>query len=106
MLKSRHHELVKIGEDASLQPYWKNNGKPNLFVFVVGETARAANFSVNGYNINKNPKNQTVLLPLISFIIIKIDTVNNKAFKTFKTITSILVIKTKNVSIIILLVQL
>lgn len=49
-LRSRPKELVKIAEDASLKPYWQNNGKPNLFVFVVGETARAANFSFNGYN--------------------------------------------------------
>lgn len=43
-------ETVKIGEDAALNPLWKNNGKKNLFVFVVGETARAANFSLNGYD--------------------------------------------------------
>lgn len=47
-------ELQKISEDASLQPYWKNN-KKNLFVFVMGETARAANFSLNGYH---RPTNQ------------------------------------------------
>ena len=67
MLKSRHHELVKIGEDASLQPYWKNNGKPNLFVFVVGETARAANFSVNGYNIKTNQPLEAFEADLLSF---------------------------------------
>lgn len=40
--------LIKISDDAELTPYW-NNGKKNLFVFVMGETARAANFSLNGY---------------------------------------------------------
>lgn len=47
-------ELQKISEDAKLKPYWKNN-KKNLFVFVMGETARAANFSLNGYH---RPTNQ------------------------------------------------
>ncbi|MFV0626299.1 MAG: phosphoethanolamine transferase [Alphaproteobacteria bacterium] len=42
-------ELIKIGEDAKLTPYWKNN-KKNLFVFVVGETARAQDFSLGGYS--------------------------------------------------------
>ena len=54
MLRSRPKELVKVGEDARLVPYWQNNGKKNLFVFVVGETARAANFSLNGYNRKTN----------------------------------------------------
>lgn len=40
--------LVKIGEDAQMAPYWKNK-KKNLFIFVMGETARAANFSLGGY---------------------------------------------------------
>lgn len=67
MLKSCHHELVKIGEDASLQPYWKNNGKPNLFVFVVGETARAANFSLNGYNQQTNEPLQPFMKDMLSY---------------------------------------
>ena len=33
-------DLVKIAEDATLNRYWKND-KKNLFVFVMGETARA-----------------------------------------------------------------
>ena len=41
-------DLVKIAEDATLNRYWKND-KKNLFVFVMGETARAANFSLRGY---------------------------------------------------------
>lgn len=48
-MHSKPKELIKIGEDATKVPYWKNNGKKNLFVFVVGETARSANFSLNGY---------------------------------------------------------
>lgn len=53
-MKSGPKELVKIGEDARTNPYWFHNGKKNLFVFVVGETARAANFSLNGYAKNTN----------------------------------------------------
>ena len=42
-------KLIKIGEDAKLVPYWKTS-KKNLFVFVVGETARAQNFSLGDYS--------------------------------------------------------
>lgn len=45
----RKPPLIKISDDAVLKPYW-NNGKKNLIVFVMGETARAANFSLNGYH--------------------------------------------------------
>ena len=34
-LREGPKELVKIAEDAKLTPYWKENGKKNLFVFVV-----------------------------------------------------------------------
>ena len=48
-----YDELIRpftdIGLDAKAHPYW-NNTKKNLFVFVVGETARAANFSLGGYS--------------------------------------------------------
>lgn len=47
--KASHTEVVKIGNDAVLESYWKDKNKKNLLVFVVGETARAANFSLNGY---------------------------------------------------------
>ena len=47
-------QFVKIAEDAKLEPFWKDNGKKNLFIFVVGETARAANFSLNGYEKDTN----------------------------------------------------
>lgn len=47
--------LVTYGTDAVLQ---KNNPSklPKLMVLVVGETARAENFSLNGYTKNTNPK--------------------------------------------------
>ena len=39
----KHHEIIKIGEDAVFEPQ-RQNDKKNLFVFIVGETARRANF--------------------------------------------------------------
>lgn len=49
MRNNSSHEFVTIANDAKFEKSWKNN-KKNLFVFVVGETARAANFSLRGYN--------------------------------------------------------
>lgn len=46
-------QFVTIADDAKLNRYW-NNGKKNLFVLVVGETARAANFSLGGYGRQTN----------------------------------------------------
>lgn len=47
--------LVTYGEDAMMQ---KTDASklPKLMVLVVGETARAENFSLNGYSKNTNPK--------------------------------------------------
>lgn len=42
-----------LGEDAKLVSV--PNGKPNLVVLVVGETARAMNYHYNGYSRNTNP---------------------------------------------------
>ena len=47
---------VKIGEDAQRGASWTANSKPLLLILVVGETARAANFSLNGYERNTNPE--------------------------------------------------
>ena len=47
--KSSGHPFVIIAEDAARNDYWTDNGKKNLFIFIVGETARAASFSLNGY---------------------------------------------------------
>ena len=49
MRRKSNHPFVIVAPDAELNKYWKNN-KKNLFVFVVGETARAANFSLGGYH--------------------------------------------------------
>lgn len=42
-----HPPMQRISED--VRPL-KKSGKPNLIVFIVGETTRAANFSLNGYH--------------------------------------------------------
>ncbi len=46
--------LQQIGEDAKLKP--SNANKPKLIILIVGETARAANFSMNGYERMTNPR--------------------------------------------------
>ncbi|MCD9465691.1 MULTISPECIES: phosphoethanolamine transferase [Photobacterium] len=45
----------KIGTDAKLVTTATSNGKPTLFVFVLGETARSQNYQANGY---ARPTNQ------------------------------------------------
>lgn len=47
---------LPVGADARLGPAWKTHAKPALFVLVVGETARAQNFSLNGYARDTNPQ--------------------------------------------------
>lgn len=47
----KHPDKLKIlTENVTVKPYWPNNGRKNLFVFILGETARAANFSLHGYH--------------------------------------------------------
>ncbi len=66
-LKARPMQnLVKIGEDATLAPYWHGK-KKNLFVFVMGETARAANFSLRGYHRPTNEALTAYLQDLIYY---------------------------------------
>lgn len=48
--------FVAIGLDARLGEAWQRSPRPPLMVIVVGETARAANFSLNGYDRNTNPE--------------------------------------------------
>ncbi len=48
--------MMAIGRDAKPGAIWQKSGKPPLFVLVVGETARAANFSLNGYARDTNPE--------------------------------------------------
>ncbi len=48
--------MIAIGQDAKPGATWQKSGKPPLFVLIVGETARAANFSLNGYARETNPE--------------------------------------------------
>ena len=52
--------LLPIGEDARLGPTHAGQVKPLLLVLVVGETARAANFPLNGYARNTTPHLQAL----------------------------------------------
>ncbi|KAA6103608.1 phosphoethanolamine transferase EptA [Pantoea sp. B_9] len=58
--------LVKIGEDAKKGPLITAEPKKMLVVLVVGETARAENFSLGGYARDTNPqlkKQQVIYYP-------------------------------------------
>ena len=50
------HKLVLLGEDARKGEAWSARTGRSLTVIVVGETARAANFSLNGYPRTTNPR--------------------------------------------------
>lgn len=47
---------LPVGADARLAASWQARARPTLFVLVVGETARAQNFSLNGYARETNPE--------------------------------------------------
>ncbi|MBF8274354.1 MAG: sulfatase [Magnetococcales bacterium] len=51
-----HKELQQVGLDAIPGPKATANPKPLLLVLVVGETARSANFSLQGYPRSNNPR--------------------------------------------------
>lgn len=58
--------LVKIGEDAHKGPFISAATRKTLVVLVVGETARAENFSLGGYARENNPelkKQQVIYYP-------------------------------------------
>ncbi|HQS00275.1 MULTISPECIES: phosphoethanolamine--lipid A transferase [unclassified Polaromonas] len=46
---------LPVGEDARLGASWSGRPRPVMFVLIVGETARAQNFSLNGYARQTNP---------------------------------------------------
>jgi len=48
--------LVPVGVDAVAGPAWAGRDKPLLFVLVVGETARAMNWGLNGYARQTTPE--------------------------------------------------
>jgi lipid A ethanolaminephosphotransferase len=47
---------LPVATDARLGSAWMERSRPTLFVLVVGETARAQNFSLNGYHRETNPQ--------------------------------------------------
>ena len=53
---SARQPFVKVGEDARRDPAWRTHGRKSLTVLVVGESARAENFGVLGYNRDTTPK--------------------------------------------------
>lgn len=53
---SAKQPFVKLGEDASRNPTWQTHTRKSLTVLVVGESARAENFGILGYNRDTTPK--------------------------------------------------
>ncbi|WP_168384997.1 phosphoethanolamine transferase EptA [Erwinia amylovora] len=53
-----NQELIAIGRDAKKGKVITDSKKKTLVVFVLGETARAENFSLGGYTLETNPKLQ------------------------------------------------
>ena len=47
---------VPVGTDAHLAAGWADRSRPALFVVMVGETARAANWGLNGYQRQTTPE--------------------------------------------------
>ena len=47
---------VAVGTDAVAGPAWTDRSKPLLFILVVGETARAMNWGLNGYARQTTPE--------------------------------------------------
>jgi lipid A ethanolaminephosphotransferase len=62
---SSHVAVAAIGEDAVKGPAYARQDKPVLTIVVAGETARTQNFSLNGYEIDTNPR--LADMPVISF---------------------------------------
>ncbi len=55
-LLQRRHALVPISAGAALGQSYAAGGKPPLLIVVVGETARADHFALNGYGRNTTPE--------------------------------------------------
>lgn len=53
---SARQPFVKIGEDAQRNPTWQAHTRKSLTVLVVGESARAENFGILGYERNTTPQ--------------------------------------------------
>ncbi|RZS56769.1 phosphoethanolamine transferase [Sphaerotilus mobilis] len=64
-LKGAAKPRAPIGEDARPGPGWASQTRPRLLVLVVGETARAANWGLNGHVRATTP--ELAKLPVINF---------------------------------------
>jgi lipid A ethanolaminephosphotransferase len=53
---SARQPFVTVGEDAKLNPSWQTRDRKSLTVLVVGESARAENFGILGYDRDTTPK--------------------------------------------------
>ncbi|WP_454867709.1 phosphoethanolamine transferase [Pseudomonas farris] len=53
---SARQPFVKLGEDAKKNPVWQTHGRKSLTVLVVGESARAENFGILGYDRDTTPQ--------------------------------------------------
>ncbi|MGX1184325.1 lipid A ethanolaminephosphotransferase [Pseudomonas sp. F-14 TE3623] len=53
---SAQQPFVKLGEDAEKNPVWQTHGRKSLTVLVVGESARAENFGILGYDRDTTPQ--------------------------------------------------
>lgn len=65
MSRSAKLDLVRTGTDARTGAAYDEPQKPMLTIVVAGETARAQNFSLNGYDVDTNP--ELAQLPIINF---------------------------------------
>jgi len=54
--KRPNQPKIPVGADAALGAAWQGRTRPTLFVLVIGETARAQNFALNGYARPTNPR--------------------------------------------------
>lgn len=52
---SARQPFVKVGEDAERAPAWQTHARRSLTVLVVGESARAENFGILGYDRDTTP---------------------------------------------------
>ncbi len=53
---SAQQPFIKLGEDAQRNPAWQTHGRKSLTVLVVGESARAENFGILGYDRDTTPQ--------------------------------------------------
>lgn len=65
MAQTSNATVAEVGEDAVKGASYGAGRKPVLTIVVAGETARAQNFSLNGYGVETNPR--LAKLPVISF---------------------------------------